>query len=406
MSALSLTLFQCAAARPAPAASSLTVQVQLAVTPARAVTPRPVPRTASADTPPSARPLVIRSPRPPRAVTGIFAGHDHACAMTDEGGVYCWGRNDRGQTGQVDRPPVTCGRARPNCEPYEGDHGTTRAPARVDALGPVRTLSLGESVSAAVTTDGALRVWGLHGDSHEQRRAVRPVMGLGDPRDVHLGLRGGCAVADTGDVRCFEAGSLEPETVRDTRGMLRVYVGTYQRCGWDGEESLRCRDVGLRLTSEGPEHARYVLPRAAGWSVRASGREVCGWTRDGRVACAGHPGGYTRGTIRPGEIPTLREVVQVVSGEAHVCARTGGGAVWCWGSNANGQVGDGTTIDRNVPVRVERLPECMGLAAGGDFTCALVRDGSVQCWGDNAWGQLGGTDPRESHRTDPQPVLW
>jgi hypothetical protein len=282
----------------------------------------------------------------------------------------------------------------------------------VDALSSVRSASLGESVSCAVTDDGALRCWGYHGGSHgsghshEAMRAVRPVLGLSNPTSVHLGLRGACAVSDTGDVRCFEAGELEPQTARRMRSMQQVIQGTYQSCGWDGSDSLRCYDIGQRFALDLIEHARYVAHSPLGWAAKHSAREVCAWNRRGRVECAGDSGGYAHGTVRMTEVTGLRDVVQLVGGELHYCARTQQGAVWCWGNNSSGQLGDGTDIDRNVPVRVERLPEAVSIVAGAMFTCALVRDGRVLCWGDNVWGQLGGADRRERERHDPAPVLW
>ncbi len=359
--------------------------------------------------------ITPRSAQSPRPVTAIFAGHQHACALMDDRSVYCWGRNDRGQTAQVDRPRVYCSRRDEGCLPYEGDEHRTWAPMRVEALSAVRTMALGESVSCASTEDGTLRCWGYHGamrgsgsarESVEGMRAVRPVLGLANARHVHLGMRGGCAVSDTGDVRCFNAGYLEPETMRRLRGMQQVIQGTYQLCGWDGGDSLRCNDIGMELTREQGEHARFVARGAAGWAARFSAREVCAWTRRGRVACGGDPGGYAHGTVRLTEVEGLADVAQVVGGESHYCARTTAGAVWCWGDNASGQLGDGTTVARNVPVRVERLPEAVSVVAGASFNCALVRDGRVLCWGDNAWGQLGGENRREDERTDPQPVLW
>ena len=84
--------------------------------------------------------------------------------------------------------------------------------------------------------------------------------------------------------------------------------------------------------------------------------------------------------------------VQLAAGDAHSCALTEGGDVWCWGSNSNGQLGaDPAKVHSSTaPILVPRDGVVYSqLAAGGNSSCALTPEQSALCWGANGAGQLG-----------------
>jgi alpha-tubulin suppressor-like RCC1 family protein len=63
--------------------------------------------------------------------------------------------------------------------------------------------------------------------------------------------------------------------------------------------------------------------------------------------------------------------------------------VWCWGFNGDGEVGDGTTVDRASPVQVTGIFNAVQIATGESHSCAALQDGSVECWGSDLQGQVG-----------------
>jgi alpha-tubulin suppressor-like RCC1 family protein len=90
----------------------------------------------------------------------------------------------------------------------------------------------------------------------------------------------------------------------------------------------------------------------------------------------------------------LSGITSVSAGSGFSCARTTDGSAWCWGTNRSGQIGDGTTTDRRRAVRVTRasgavLSGVSELAAHLDHACVTQAGDVVWCWGDNRDGQLG-----------------
>src|SRR5438477_389666 len=85
----------------------------------------------------------------------------------------------------------------------------------------------------------------------------------------------------------------------------------------------------------------------------------------------------------------VRTVAELAGGGNHTIALKQDGTVWTWGYNGYGQLGDGTTTQRVIPVQVSSLSGMTGVAAGLYFSLALKSDGTVWAWGNNTNGQLG-----------------
>ena len=144
--------------------------------------------------------------------------------------------------------------------------------------------------------------------------------------------------------------------------------------------------------------------------VAAGGYFSCYMFNTGAVKCWGQNSygqlgvGTTDDSLSPVTVKNangadVTDVLAITTGKYHTCALLNSGAVWCWGYNSYGQLGDGTTHDRSSPVAVSGLSSgVVAISAGHEHTCALLNSGAVKCWGYNSDGQLGDrtTDDRSS----------
>jgi len=149
--------------------------------------------------------------------------------------------------------------------------------------------------------------------------------------------------------------------------------------------------------------------------VSGGGAHTCGLTSDGSAWCWGSNSNGQLGdgslTARhaPVAVSTTERFTRIAAGQSHTCAVTGNGAAWCWGENNRGQLGDGTTQRRSTPVQVVAAGVAFQhIAAAADnfrgFTCGLASTGTAWCWGANDRGQLGRGTRDNQLTANPQPA--
>ncbi len=134
----------------------------------------------------------------------------------------------------------------------------------------------------------------------------------------------------------------------------------------------------------------HSLARLSNGDVLAWGANEFGQLGDGTdtgpIICVT---GALACSTSPVEVADLTEVKAVSAGGDHSLALLSDGVVKAWGDNEFGQLGDGTTTNRDEPVQVQGLSKVVAISAGGDHSLALLSDGMVMAWGDNEFGQLG-----------------
>lgn len=200
---------------------------------------------------------------------------------------------------------------------------------------------------------------------------------------------------------------------------VRLTAGAWHTCGLDKEARAWCWGInsdgqlGLRHRVAQPVPAQ-VVGELRFTEIAAGDRSTCALDREGRAYCwgahaqgqIGHGADTQNGTLQV-TVPTpvqQAEVrfTQLDLSSGHACAVTQSGEVWCWGANWKGQLGDGTTVDRTAPVKVNTDVELVAVTAGGFHTCGLDRGGRAWCWGYNGRGQIGNGSWQDS--LTPLPV--
>jgi alpha-tubulin suppressor-like RCC1 family protein len=310
-------------------------------------------------------------------VTGLAAGDWHTCALSPTGGIACWGQNVWGQLG----------------------NGTTAAqsntPISVTGLtGIITGLAAGERHTCALTSAGGVQCWGdnLYGQlgngSNNPSSTPVNVSGLtSGVTAIAAGYDHTCALTNGGNVKCWG-------------GNLFGSLGNNS-----GSTSNTPVDV-------------VGLPSAGVTAIASGGFHTCALVldslRNAGAMCWGSNGHGESGTgaTAPASAPApviglSAGITGIATGLNHSCALTAAG-VLCWGYNLYGQLGDGTNTSRFTPVNVVGLEGgATLLTAGTHHTCAASGTGTspVLCWGDNAFGQFGdGTSGNSSNV--PVPSKW
>ncbi len=305
---------------------------------------------------------------PATGVTAIAAGAAHTCALVS-GGVRCWGDNTEGQLGV--------------------NSLKSHVPVQVAGLGPsseVAAIAAGGAHTCALQNGGVLcwgsNVWGeLGNNSWANSRRPVPVTGLAPPNSVTAIAAGSdqtCAVAN-GRVLCW---------------------------GWN-----QFGDLGNDSTVQSNTPVAVVgLGSASITGIAGGGGFTCAFGNGG-VQCWGGEGGYgdlgnnSQGhSLVPVQVTGLGPTSRVSSmglGWQHACAVNLGG-VQCWGNNDTGQLGNNSTAISRMPVAVLGVPQsdATAVAAGLHHTCALVNN-AVWCWGYNEFGQLGNNSTDASYLPVP-----
>jgi alpha-tubulin suppressor-like RCC1 family protein len=211
--------------------------------------------------------------------------------------------------------------------------------------------------------------------------------------------------------------SLEAEVVELSGGSQHTCARGADGSAWCWGDNSRGQ-LGLGINKN--RKKKPVLVSEIGYdvaSIAAGADHTCALTTAGEVWCWGDNihgqlgiGSSKKLMRSPALVETLsNNVARIAASEssAHTCAMDNAGALWCWGANSDGQLGDNTRKDRKVPVQIAStvdgasFGEVTDACTGALHTCARQADGSVWCWGSNDLGQLGSGAKSQAPVTRP-----
>ncbi|MFZ9697666.1 MAG: Ig-like domain-containing protein, partial [Ilumatobacteraceae bacterium] len=285
-------------------------------------------------------------------VTSIESSERQSCAITAQGGVVCWGQNNYGQLGDGTR--------------------TNRAyPVSVSGIssGAVK-LAMNLWHTCAVMADGTVKCWGrnswgeLGNNSTSDSNVPVTVSGITDAIDIAVSGYATCVGHASGGVSCWGYGG---------HGELGNTTGASSLL------PVRIASISARVTS-----------------ISADDQTYCATTEDGAAQCWGRNDwgnlgdGTTTRRFAPVEVIGLNSGATKIAVSTHTtCAVTGSGGVMCWGYGGNGQNGNGTTNQYQLPVAVTGITDAIDIDGGHQHFCARLSSGQLKCWGWNGYGQLG-----------------
>jgi len=316
---------------------------------------------------------------------GTVIQSGHTVAIKSNGELYAWGQNDFGQLGDD-----TNGTEAEKHVPTQESTGAT----------DWESVSAGGGHTVAIKSNGELYAWGYNDYGR-----------LGDNTTVNRDVPTHITAAGDG-WESVSAGINHTLAIKSSDGAL--YAWGRNRKGQLGDGTLVIqRRFPVQITAAGD-----------GWaSVSAGGQHTAAVKTDDSLWMWGYNdyGQLGNGTTTNKDVPTQESTLaidwsSISAGQFHNAAiKSGGpldGTLWTWGSNSSGQLGDGTSVAKTVPVEV---PAGGGLTwlsvtTGVNYTAAIRSDRTLWTWGYNVYGQLGngntGTSSRIPVQEDSNAADW
>ncbi|MDA9829639.1 putative Ig domain-containing protein, partial [Candidatus Poseidoniaceae archaeon] len=375
----------------------------------------------------------------------LVTGEWNTCALDSNQNVFCWGRNGNGQIGNGQTGTAACGTSGHKCKDI---------PTATNDLGSdVISLAFGYQHACGLLDTGAVKCWGRNnagqlGTSGGDKDTPQTI-NLGSGRTATSIYAGGhytCAILDDTSVKCWgqntdgqlgigsDSNTNTPTTINTLgSGRTAVSLATAMStvCALLDDGSVKCwgddaygqlGNGGTNIDLESPPASAINL--GTGRTAKAiTGGEFhfCAILDDDSIKCWGNGFNGKLGTgttshrstptTTTGSFSTGRYAVAIDAGYDHTCVILDNGQLTCWGSDSDGQLGNGATTGTKSSLQSSTVSlgtgrTAISLSAGGEHTCAQLDNGQLKCWGNRGDGQVGdnGNFNNPSDRTSPSTV--
>jgi alpha-tubulin suppressor-like RCC1 family protein len=270
----------------------------------------------------------------------VFSGPGNSCGKRHDGTLWCWGR----------------------------DFPLDQQSRVAQRIFPDRITQVAVGLQTCVlSTSSHLRCWGqnLSGQVGNGRTgsSVFPPADFPWPwqwKSVSVNIDQTCGVRSDSTVHCWGSNS-------------------DGRLGDNKQAAISTAPVQMLALGKGAADVAVGAHHTC--ALKLDGTVWCwGWNKAGQLGDGSHK---SHTAANPVQVRGLKQIVQLSAGSFHTCARTGAGALFCWGQNSEGQLGDGTRVSRSTPVPVKGLGAGISSVSADDQTCVVKTDGTVWCWGPN-----------------------
>jgi alpha-tubulin suppressor-like RCC1 family protein len=340
----------------------------------------------------------------------LALGFNHACARMPDSTVKCWGDNSAAQVGD-------------GTSMESGTRPDVLTPQPVPGIKDAKTISAGLSHTCVVHKTGAVSCWGANyygqlGDG-TQKSSSSPMKVKDLPKavDVAGGTSFTCALLEDKSVSCWGANysgqlgdgakidRVTPGPVQKLEGVVSISTATDHACAVLSNGDVKCwggnseGQLGNGTLKESLEPIK-VSSISDVSRVAAAPNFTCALQKSGKVYCWGNNQFGQLGNGAPNDDPnpsptlvtSINDATFLWTGYEHVCAVRKNGAIMCWGSAGEGQLGKGAVPDGSAsatPGEVVGAKPAVAVWTGGNRSCSLSQDKSAYCWGINTTGQLG-----------------